>query len=116
MKTILPAGLKKVASRADRTYDLTFTTRELGGEEAAFLLGQILNEGWLIWAANEQDAADVKIPDEKADAMTGTKTQAQRLRAVIYLLGKQKGVKDDELFYRSYLEQIIDQVKAKLEG
>jgi len=115
MKTLLPAGLKKVSSRADKSYDLTFTTRELGGDEAAFLLGQIMTEGWLIWAANEQDVADVKIPDEKADSMTGQKTQAQRLRAVIYLLWEQRGKKgSSEDFYRSYMEQIIDQIKEKL--
>ena len=115
MKTLLPAGLKKVSSRADRSYDLTFSTRELGGEEAAFLLGQIHNEGWLLWGANETDVTELDIPDEKADSMTGQKTQSQRLRAVIYVLWEQKGSKDKfEDFYRSYLESIIEQIKAKL--
>jgi len=115
MKTLLPAGLKKVSSRADKSYDLTFTTRELGGDEAAFLLGQIMTEGWLIWAANEQDVADVKIPDEKADSMTGQKTQAQRLRGCIYRLWEQNGSKgNSEDFYRQYMESIIEQIKAKL--
>lgn len=115
MKTLLPAGLKKVSSRADKSYDLTFSTRELSGQEAAFLLNEIMNEGWLIWAPNEQDVADVKIPDEKADSMTGQKTQAQRLRAVIYLLWEQNGKKgSSEDFYRQYTESIIEQIKAKL--
>ena len=115
MKTLLPAGLKKVSSRADRSYDLTFSTRELGGEEAAFLLDQIHNEGWLLFALNESDVSETDIPDEKADSMTRQKTQAQRLRAVIYVLGKQRNTKDQEAFYQSLMEQLIDQVKSKLE-
>jgi len=118
MKTLLPAGLKKVSSRADRSYDLTFSTRELGGEEAAFLLDQIHNEGWLLWALNESDVSETDIPDEKADSMTGQKTQSQRLRACIYILWQQrkKSTKTFEAFYSHFMEQLINQVKDKLEG
>lgn len=115
MKALLPASLKKVSSRADRSYDLTFTTRELAGEEASFLLGQLQTEGWLLYSAND-DIENADVPDEKADAMVGQKTQAQRLRAVIYVLWEQRGSKGNfEEYYRTYLEGIIEQVKAKLE-
>ncbi len=115
MKALLPAQLKKVASRADRTYDLVFNTRELTGIEASFLLGELMKEGWLQYAPNEDEMVD--IPDEKADPMTGTKTQAQRLRAALYVLWKQRGgTGNSEDFYRSYMENIIDQIKSKLEG
>jgi hypothetical protein len=43
-----------------------------------------------------------------------TKSPAQRLRAVIYVLGKQKGEKDMELFYRRIMDKLIEQVKEKL--
>ena len=113
--SIIQAQLKGVKSRADRTFDVTVNTRELQGYEAAFLMGELMNEGYFQWVGNEADIEDV--PDEKADAMTGTKTQAQRLRAVLFVLWKQRGEKGSaEDFYRSYMEKIIDQIKAKLEG
>jgi len=116
MKALLPAGLKKVSSRADRSYDITFSTPELSGEDAAYLLGQIMNEGWLIWSVNESDVSETKIPDEKADAMTGQRSQAQRLRAVIHVLWEQKGATgNSEDYYRKIMEQFIEQIKSKLE-
>ena len=114
MAVQLPAQLLKISSRADRTYKLEFNTRELSGTEAATLLGELMNEGWLLWSPNELTEADV--PDEKADAMTGQKTQAQRLRGVIYRLWEQNGKQgDSESYYRSLMESLIDQLKGKLE-
>lgn len=116
MKTLLPASLKKVTSRADKTYDLTFSTRELAGEEAAYLLGEILSEGWLLYAKNETDIAETEVPKEQADSMTGGKTPSQRLRAVIYVYWEQRGKKGSfENFYRSTLETLIENIKEKLE-
>jgi len=117
MKALLPAGLKKVSSRADRSYDLTFATRELSGSEAAFLLEHILEEGWLLFALNEQDVTDTDVPTEKADSMAGQKSQSARLRSVIFILWQQrnKPTKSFEAFYNHFMEQLIDQVKAKLE-
>lgn len=115
MKALLPASLKKVTSRADRSYDLTFSTRDLAGSEASFLLDQLQTEGWLLYSPND-DIEDTDVPDEKADAMVGQKTQAQRLRAVIYVLWEQRGGTGNfEEYYRSYLEIIIEQIKSKLE-
>lgn len=116
MKVLLPAILSKVASRKDRSYSLSFETRELGGSEASILLDSIQQEGWILFSPNE-DLTEQDIPDEKADSMTGQKTQAQRLRAVVYILWEQKGKQGTfEDFYRSYMENIIDLVKEKLEG
>lgn len=114
MKVLLPAQLLKVASRSDRTYTLTFNTRELRGSEAATLLDQLMNEGWLLYSPNQLTEAD--IPDEKADAMLGTKTQAQRLRGVIYRLWEQSGRKgNSEEYYKTVMESLIDQLKERLE-
>lgn len=113
-KVQLAAQLLKISSRADRTYKLEFNTRELSGHEAATLLGELMNEGWLLWSPNELKESDV--PDEKADAMLGTKTQAQRLRGVIYRLWEQKGkLGSFDDYYRSVLENMIEQIKEKLD-
>ena len=115
MKVLLPATLSKVASRKDRSYTLSFDTRELSGTEAATLLGELMNEGWLLYSPNE-DLKEADVPDEKADSMTGQKTQAQRLRGVIYRLWEQNGKKgNSEDYYRSILESLIDQMKERLE-
>lgn len=114
MKVLLPAILSKVASRKDRSYSLTFETRELG-KDAAMLMDMLQSEGYLLFSPND-DLAEADIPDEKADAMTGQKTQAQRLRGVIYRLWEQSGKNgNSEEYYRSIMESLIDQLKERLE-
>lgn len=116
MKTLLPAQLTNISSKADRTWKLQFATRELSGSEAAHLTEMILNEGWLLFTPNETDIAETDVPKEQADSMTDGKTPSQRLRGVIYVYWEQKGKKGSfENFYRSVLEQIITQYKEKLE-
>jgi hypothetical protein len=114
MKVQMPAILSGVSSRKDRSYALRFETRELRGSEAAILLDELQAEGWLLFSSNELTEAD--IPDEKADSMTGQKTQAQRLRGVIFRLWEQNGKKgNSEEYYRSVMESLIEQLKEKLE-
>lgn len=113
-KVTLPAIMGGVASRKDGSYTLKFDTRELRGTEAATLLDQMNSEGWLLFSPNEIEEIDV--PDEKADSMTGQKTQAQRLRSTIFRLWQQKGSKgNSEEYYRSVMEGLIEQLKEKLE-
>lgn len=115
MKVLLPAQLTKVSSRADRSYTLQFSTRELSGDKASILLDQLMQEGWILYSPND-DITEADVPDEKANAMLGTKTQAQRLRGVIYRLWEQAGAhgKFDE-YYQSLMESVIDQFKEKLD-
>lgn len=115
MKVLLPAQLLKVESRSDRTYKLMFNTRELKGEEAALLLGEIMNEGWLLYSTIS-DFEDADVPNEKADSGTGQKTSSQRLRAVLYVLWEQQGKHGNfEEYYRTQIEKIIDTIKEKLD-
>lgn len=110
-----PAILSKVASRADKSYALTFVTRELPGKDASVLLGQLMSEGHVLYSPTSSfEEAD--IPAEKADSGLGHKSQAQRLRAVIYRLWESKGKPDDdfEAYYRRVTENMIDRVKEEL--
>lgn len=114
-KVLLPAILSGVASRKDRSYSLKFETRELSGDSASALLDLLQSEGHLLFSPND-DFTEADIPDEKADAMTGTKTQAQRLRGVIFRLWEQKGKQGSfDTYYRTVTESLIDQLKAKLD-
>lgn len=115
MKALLPAILTKITSRKDKSYSLTFDTRELRGNEAATLLDNLLSEGWLLWSPNE-DLAESDAPTEKADALMGTKTPSQRLRNVLYIRWQQRGQNGKfEDYYRSALEAVIEQIKETLE-
>jgi hypothetical protein len=113
MKVLLPAILSGVASRKDGSYSVKFDTRELGAD-AAMLFSQMNSEGWLLFAPNELSEKDV--PAEKADSMTGQKTQAQRVRGTAYVLWEKKGKPGDfDTFYRSTTEWFIDLMKEKID-
>ena len=116
MKITLPAILSGVASRKDKSYTLKFETRELRGQDAAMLLDYLQSEGYLLFSPND-DITEADIPSEKADAMIGKKTQAMRLRGVIYRLWEQRGSEgNSEEYYRTVMESLIDQLKEKLEA
>lgn len=113
MKTQLPAIFNKITSRADGSYKLEFESRELSGMDASNLLSLLRQEGWLLFAPNELQEQD--IPDEKADSMTNQKTQAQRLRAVIFKIWQTNGQSGSfETYYLYYMEKIIGQLKEKI--
>lgn len=116
MKIVLPAVFSRPVFRADGSVKLEFDTREFSGEEAATLMEQRQKEGWLLFSPNKDITEITDIPDEKADSMTGQKTQAQRLRGVIFRVWEKKGKPgDSESYYRSYMERIIEREKANLD-
>lgn len=116
----LPAIFSGIRSRKDRSFSMTFETRELAGKDAAALLNMQQTECWLIVAPSEDavDAADV--PDYKADSGAGAKTPAQRLRSVMFIWYKQHGGKDVhgdfDTFYARRIESLIDKYKDQLDG
>lgn len=115
-KILMPVQFVNPVFKVDGSVKLVFETRELPGAEIAILADYRMKEGWLMFAANENELKESDIPDEKADSMTGQKTQAQRLRGVIYRLWEQNGKKgDSENYYRSVMESLIEQLKEKLE-
>jgi hypothetical protein len=98
--------------RADRSWRLQFETRELTGDEVKILADNFQGEGWLLFKPNEFVVAE--IPTTEADS--GTKSQSQRLRDVIFIMWKQKGGRGDyETYYRLTMEKLIEYIKDKLE-
>lgn len=112
----LPAIFAGIQSKVDRSYKLTFNTRELSGDDAAVLLRMSQAECWLIVSPDDSiDAVDV--PKFKPDAGTNQKTPGQRLRAILFVLWSQSGRPGDfETWYASKLENLIQQYKSKLDG
>lgn len=115
-KITLPVLFVKPVFKVDSSVSLVFETRELQGVDIAVLADYRMKEGWLLFAANEKDLQEAEVPNEKADPMIGQKTQAQRLRGVVYRLWEQTGKKgDSETYYRSVMESLIEQLKEKLQ-
>lgn len=110
----IPASVVGMSPRQDKSWRISFESRELSGDEVAVLADNFQGEGWLVYKANDDIKAD-EIPTGNAEP--GTKTSSQRLRDVIFILYKQRGSKVDyETFYRTTMEQIIEFVKGKLEA
>lgn len=112
---ILPAILSSVKSRADRSWSLGFSTRELAGEEASELMSMLQTEGHLLFS-NTSGVEEKDVPGAKADAGLGKKTPSQRLHNVLYVLWEQNGSKGTfDTFYSNSMERLIDTIKEQLE-
>lgn len=110
----VPATVEGMSPKQDRSWKLTFETRELSGSEVKVLADNFQGEGWLVFKPNSNGIELAEIPETPAEA--GVKTPSQRLRAVIMVLYNQQGSKGDpEAFYRTYMEKLIEYTKSKLE-
>ena len=106
------ACIERISSRKDRSISFGVSTPELTPDQAAAFLG--------LHGANVRMM--LQPLDVEADALieiktvAEAKTQAQRIRACIFVMWQQQGKKGDfEGFYKSKTEQIIDWLKTKLE-
>lgn len=115
----LPAVFSGIRSRRDRSYSLTFDTRELGGQDAATLLGMQQSECWLLVAPNQDALAQAEVPDYKPDVGMESKPPSKRLRSIMFVYWKQQGgeqmLGDFDGWYARAIERLIDQYKAKLD-
>lgn len=110
----LPVLITGIASKVDGSVKVTLETRELPAQEAANLFALRNLEAWAILSPNQLN--EVNLPKEKADPSLGTKTPSQRLRNVLYVMWQQHGKNGDfEEYYRIKLDNIIEQLKDRLE-
>lgn len=112
MKIIeMQVSFSSVRSRRDGSLGISMETPELSIEdkvEVMKLHGQVLDARF-----RPVDSPDV--PEHKVNADLNQKSPSQRLRACLYILHQQSGVKESfEDFYNKKMEQIIDAVKGKL--
>ena len=104
-------AITSLSSRADRSLRLSVVTPELSSKERAlFMEYQNVNSDFLVEPIDEHDGViDIEAEYEG-------KTPSQRLRAVIFILWKQKGEKGSfNTFYEQVMEAAINKVKEKLE-
>jgi hypothetical protein len=101
-----------VRSKVDRSLGLTISTPELSTEERSeFMNLQGINCQALF---EPLDSTPSEVYEVKKE--TGQKTQGQRIRAVLFILWKKEGSKEDfETYYRNQTDKIIDYLKGKIE-
>lgn len=116
MRILLPVQLNPISRRKDRSVKLSLETRELSPTEIMTLMAIEGEEMWMSLATTEQELPEA--PEESPELET--KTQAQRLRAVLFILYKKAtengsfvGTFDN--YYRDRMEKIIESLKAKIE-
>ena len=100
-----------IRSKVDRSLGLTIATPELSNpEKAEFMELQGIKTELTI------EPLDEKVETYEVKKEMGSKTQGQRIRAIIYLLWKQDGEKGDlDTYYREKTEKYISFLKEKLE-
>lgn len=113
MKTISTAAIiEGIRSKKDRSLGLSISTPELSTQEKAiFMELQGINVNLLITPTDEENPEEYKI-----DTDIDTKSQSQRMRAVLFILYKQdpKGMEFAD-YYRQQTEKIIEYLKARID-
>lgn len=106
------ASVDGISPLKDGGMSVRFHTQELGKDDKVNLMGYYQSFGYLMFAPQELTEED--IPDEPLEIYED-KTPSQRLRGVIYRLWEKNGSPgDSETYYRQKMEQITNQLKAKL--
>lgn len=119
MKTYqIPANLDGYRSNANKTMKLTFETNELSPENMANIHYSLYKVGWLCFAPDPFTTQELsEIDDMKVDFEDTSKSQSSRIRAVLYLLWKQKpeGYKAFPDYYNAKTDLYIEHLKGKIE-
>lgn len=111
----IAAAIEEIKSRKDNTWKLTVGTQEMAPEDEAILVALKGKEGHFVFAVQET-ITEQDIPTEHLE-FKGEKSPSQRLRAVLYRIWEQAAKEsklDFEVFYRSRMERIIEQLKERL--
>jgi hypothetical protein len=99
-----------IRSKVDRSLGISLSTPELTTEERSEFMELQSVECMALFEPISEKVNLLEIKGE-----VSTKTQSQRMRAVIFLLWKQENENGTfEEFYRLKTEQIIDWLKQKL--
>ncbi len=114
---LFPALVEGIRSRKDKTVALTLGTNEITPEKAGELFS---TNGHLVTcylSVKESMTESEKDIIDAIEAPVQGKTPSQRLRNTLFVLWQQKpeGYADFNLFYLHRIEQIINQIKSKLE-
>lgn len=118
MKIVLECIVETIASKVDGSVSIKLGTQELDPSKA----GELFSMRGKFTKVLLSDSNISKLEEELVDntsLVSGkkNKSQAQRLRAVLYRVNEQQGGDEVsfEAFYKSETDKIIDHYKSKLE-
>ena len=116
----LKAQVESVSTRKDRTIKIAFSTQELKGKDAAKLLdlqNELVTLGIAEKGLTPGELETLQDAKSGLDDVPNSKSNSQRLRGALYVYYEQNETEftDFNLFYNNYMNQIINNVKAKLE-
>ena len=100
--------------QSGRMLFITFEVSELQNPDVARIALHGEQYGWLLFNEDRDSEENVSLPKLPR---SGRKTQAERLRAVLYLLWERSDRKmNSDDFYTDELEKIIEERKTELRG
>lgn len=106
------AILDGVTPRKDGGVSLRFVTNEVSKDQKVTLMEFYQSFGWILFSANQFQESEVPTEAAQHDSTT---TPSKRLKAVLFVMWKQKGsVGDFDAFYKQKVEQFINKVKEQL--
>lgn len=117
MNTPLQAYITKIESSDDFCVKIRFETQEITPAQSTELWELRGALGWLFFQeAPLDELANIRIEDlPELKLEKGEKSQATRLRAVLYRLWEQGERKiNSEQHYREQMEKVIEHIKSKL--
>jgi hypothetical protein len=113
----IPILVTGVKTTADKALEIKIHTRDVAtfkNEHLASIMEMLDKEYWAAFSELEIKAEEIEVGEERVDR--GNKTQAQRLRSVIFRLWeKTNQEQDSETYYRSYMESLINKLKDKID-
>jgi len=113
---LLPAELSSYRPKKDKSFSVTFNTRELTPNEVLDINNLMGSYCYLAIKENEIDNAELEILGElKADLDPG-KSPSQRMRNVLYILFNQdgEGYENFKDYYEHKMNVIIEHLKNKI--
>jgi len=117
MKILLPIQLNPISRRKDKSVKLSVETRELTPQETLTLMSLEGEEGWMLLSTNKDEIKEEDVPEVNAEL--NQKSQAERIRAVLYKLylqdtKEQKFLGTFETYYKEKTEKFIEFLKGKI--
>lgn len=110
--------LENITSRKDHTWKLTLGTQELLPDQVKELSMALNKFVFTALKVDEFKSEEEEILENLESGFEDTgKSQAQRIRAVLFVLWKQdkKGFDSFDLYYRHMTEIYINHLKGKIE-
>jgi hypothetical protein len=120
MKTsvVFEGGVAKVSTLADGSMSINIHTQELNDETMTRIFALRKKPGMVLISSDDITQAEVdEVSQYSTDFEIGkTKTQSQRLRAVLYRVWEQGDqTYDFPIWYESKMENIINKFKSTLD-